>query len=741
MKRHWPWLLLALAAAALVVPYYSTGVFRGRMQSALERTLKRGLRFDGPTHLRLLPWPAFVAEQVVIAEDPRFSLEPFAYVAEIAVEPSWTALLSGRLEASKLRLTEPSVNLMRTPEGWNVQSIAAGATSFPDIETRNGRLNFKQQNEKSAFYLANVLADISAPSRTGDIDIFVEAEPARTDRGPQGFGKFSLRGQLTLRPQNEPKLDFQVELLPSAIHAFNFFFGARSVDFAGKLSSRGRLAGPLSAAVFEGSTQFEGLDAAGFLPFGEKSDRLVWKGLLDLPGQRFSLNSEPNPNLRVRMRARDLFQSPRGAILVEVRDVALPKLLDLARQANAKLPAGTSAQGRFSGVVGFSLGQSLPNGVPVQGLIWFDQAALSVPENPLLEFGRASVVIHGPSWALASTSVTTGRSQSATLEANWNSNNGALQLAVATQSLGLNELRSGVGLLLRSGRLPLLQAARGGTWQGNLFYERKEDTDPGAWRGRLSLRNSVLSLEGFPHPLEISTTQALFDPNRVDVRRMRATWNGLDVEGSYTYFPSAPRPSEFDLIVTEARLEDLAQALAPALEFPQGLLERMRLRRVPIPDWLSARHARGRLLFKELATPEGYFHPLVLDLDWRATQWEAKLRDAAFTATDATETVQLEGDLRLQLYQASPRHSFEGHIRNWPTPEGPADFAGKLEFSRLANNLWDGARAEGTLHLDSSATDPARFQFRDGKLIVESESTRRVAVSPRLWPLQLEAEP
>lgn len=738
MKRRWVWVLFLLAAAMVLLPLYSANVLRSRAQQALEKALNRQVKLEGKSHLRIFPWPALVVEQVTIAEDPRYALEPFAYVAEMAVEPSLRALLGGRLEAAKLRLTEPSVNLMRMREGWNVQSIGGAGAVPPDIEVRGGRLNFKQGNEKSAFYLANLLADISAPTLQGDIDVFVEAEPARTDRGAQGFGKFSLRGSANVRPGREAQIDFEVELRPSAIHAFNFFFGARSVDFAGTLSTRGRLRGPVSGAQVYASTEFEGLEAKSFLPFAGKSNAVEWKGVLDLPGQRFALDSANSANLRVRMRARDLFSAPRGAILVEAREVALEKLLDLTRQTNTAAPAGMEAQGRFSGVVSYSIAPERPSPAPVQGMIWFDEALVRLAGNPALQIGRARVVIDGPSWNLASTELRTERQQSATLEATWNATNGALRLGVATRELGLNELRSGVGMLLRAGRLPLLQNARGGAWQGNLIYKRNEESDAGNWSGTLSLRNSALSLDGLPRELEISSAQARFDANRVDVRRMRASWNGVEIEGGYSYFPAANRSSEFDLIVSEAKLTEVAAALEPALVAPRGILERIRFRRALPPEWLRTRAVRGRLLCKSFDLGAGYAQPIEMAVDWRGTRLEAKLLRAQYAPRDSEAGAAVEGDLRLSFFSAEPKQIFEGKITGWPAEGGPAVWQGKLEFEQIGERLWETARAEGTLSIEG---ETGKFSWREGRLIVERDGVRKSAAAARLWPLHLEPEP
>jgi hypothetical protein len=423
--------------------------------------------------------------------------------------------------------------------------------------------------------------------------------------------------------------------------------------------------------------------------------------------------------------------------LIEVREVAFAKLLDLTQKTNTAVPSGVDAQGKFSGVVGYSLAPELQGPAPVQGMIWFDEAELKIPENPVLRFGKARVVVAGPEWSLATTEVKTERQQSASIDARWNATNGALQLGVETQSLGLNELRSGVGLLLRAGRLPLLQNARGGVWQGNLQYRRYEEADAGTWSGTLSVHNSVLHLEGLPDALEISTALAHFDANRVDVRKMRAEWGGTEIEGGYTYFPGANRASEIDLILSESSLEDVAKALGPAMEAPRGILERMRLRQSQAPEWLRNRALRGRVVCKDFHVGTGYFHPMEATVDWRGTKLELKVTRGVYSAEGNEANALVDGLAKIALHSASPLHVFEGKVVGWPGEDAALRLEGKLELTALAGKWWEQAKAEGSIPGEGEAR---KFVWRDGALTVDAEGFKRTAMSPRLWPLQLAGE-
>ncbi|WP_035958814.1 AsmA family protein [Bryobacter aggregatus] len=741
MRRKW-WIVAVLGLAfALALPYVSAEPIRIHLESSLESALSRRVRIQGKTHFRLIPSPALIAQKVIIDEDPNYSLEPFAYVTELEVQPRLSALLSGKLTAARLRLKEPSVNLMRGATGWNVQSLGKPGLRPPEIEVRNGRLNFKQGDAKSAFYLTNALVDISAPSAQGDVTIFMSAEPARTDRGAQGFGNVAVRGEIHAPGPREPELDLDIELQPSALHAFNFFFGARGVDFAGKLAAKGRIKGPWTRASINGTLQLEGLEPQSFLPFAGKSDRIALAGSIDFPGQHLALDTVGGTSLRTRIRARDFFQKPKGAFLLDVRRIDAAKLLEFGHAANAKLPAGISAKGQFSAVVGYSWPS--PEEVPAKGMIWFEDARLDLPDQPSLEIRDARAIVEGSRWRLAPAEIVVGQSQSAAMDADWNARTGALRVNVATQLLSVKGLTKGLGMLLRASNLPFLPSARGGSWQGNVKYERTEDSDEGVWSGRLSVRNISLDVEGISAPLEISSASVLFDPSHVTLQRMRAEWDGTEFEGNYQYFPGSKKPGELDLVIQEASTSGLESLLHDAYRPPPGLLEKIRFRRAKLPDWLLARNLSGRLRFKTLNFAGGAFQPLVLQIDWRGVKLKSTITHAAFVLFDAPGSLQWKGSLEAELWQPAPRYRFDGQISNWPTGEGSASFDGTLQTTSLREGWLESLDGEGTVLLTGSTHETAKLVARQGQLTLDfGEGKRKSAhLTPPYWPLDLPDEP
>ena len=182
--------LAAVVAIGLLAPYLNANRLRPRIQAALETAFHRPVEI-GAVHLNLFSGPGFTVQDVVIDDDPPAGIEPFAHVESMQARIRWLSLLRGKLAFSTLRMDSPSVNLVRLQAGpWNIQQLlshssgtnSTKARDVPDIQIRDGRLNFKFGDTKSVFYIS--AADIDAyPNESGDVVIRFSGAPARTDRG------------------------------------------------------------------------------------------------------------------------------------------------------------------------------------------------------------------------------------------------------------------------------------------------------------------------------------------------------------------------------------------------------------------------------------------------------------------------------------------------------------------------------------------------------------------------------
>jgi len=103
--------------------------FRGPLQDQLTKRLRRKVEL-GPIGLSIFPL-SLRLDGVTIGDDPRFSSStPFLKARQMFVSADLSALLNKRIEVTSLRLTEPSVSLIRDKAGlWNAATLGSESTS------------------------------------------------------------------------------------------------------------------------------------------------------------------------------------------------------------------------------------------------------------------------------------------------------------------------------------------------------------------------------------------------------------------------------------------------------------------------------------------------------------------------------------------------------------------------------------------------------------------------------------
>ena len=182
---------------------------KARITNAISRSVDRPADI-GSVHVRFLPQPGFDLENVVIYEDSTFGAEPMLRAPEVTAVVRLTSLLRGRLDISRLELTEPSLNLVRREDGrWNWNMLLERAArnplaptakaksetrlGFPYIEASSGRINFKVGTEKKPYALLN--ADFAVWQESeNEWGIRLKAEPVRTDMNLSDAGLVRVSG-------------------------------------------------------------------------------------------------------------------------------------------------------------------------------------------------------------------------------------------------------------------------------------------------------------------------------------------------------------------------------------------------------------------------------------------------------------------------------------------------------------------------------------------------------------------
>ena len=209
-SRRMMWASLALVAGALLVPFVNVNRYRIRVGQSIGRALGRDVTVSH-IELKLLPRPGLVLSNFVVAEDPSYGAEPMLRAGSVTAYLRVTSLWRGRLEIGTLDLDNPSLNLVRRPDGhWNLEELVQRASQvasapttktrpearprFPYVEASAGRINFKLDNVKKAFAFTD--ADFALWQDSEDQwGIRLKARPMRTDVSISDPGTLKLDGR------------------------------------------------------------------------------------------------------------------------------------------------------------------------------------------------------------------------------------------------------------------------------------------------------------------------------------------------------------------------------------------------------------------------------------------------------------------------------------------------------------------------------------------------------------------
>jgi hypothetical protein len=594
-------LLLAVTAlvlaAGLIVPLLDVDRFGERVKTSLREALGRDVEI-GKVRLELFNGPGFSVDRVVVREDPRVGIEPFAYVESLEARVSFTSFWTGRIEFSNLRLLNASINLVR-PEGgrWNFESLlsrTAGAAAsrdvhLPAIQVRGGRINFKFGDTKSIFYLADARLDATAPSpATGEWRVQFEGEPARTDRGSQGFGRFTAKGRWRPDRGTGGEIDAAIEVENSSLSDLMRLAHGHDIGVHGRVTSRARLSGPLSNIAITGRMQIGDIHRWDLLPPHGDGWPLDYRGTLDVIGQTLHLETVPPPGgtlpLSLEFRATNYLSQPRWAALIKLDRMPFAPLPEVARHMGLELPEALAVTGELTGVIGYS-----PESL-LQGKVASGETSVAIPNAPPVRLANAQIRLDGDKVHLEPAAFEAG-SQAATAEGDytWATQAWSARVTAAGMTIAGGE-PAGARLLAA---VPLLEHCTAGTWSGQLDF-RKAGDRPGGWSGAFRLENATVPLEGVADPVELASARVTLREDGALVDRIDGRAGAVDFKGEYRYTAGATHPHQLVLRIPKLDAEELERLLMPALRRDETLFSRaLRLGRPRVPDWLEARRAEA----------------------------------------------------------------------------------------------------------------------------------------------------
>ncbi|MEO7649117.1 MAG: hypothetical protein ABIZ80_01495, partial [Bryobacteraceae bacterium] len=671
--------------------------FGNRLRAGLEKSLNRPVRI-GKVRFNLFR-VGFSINDVIIGEDPAFGIEPFAYMESLEVSPQISSLWTRRLEFSSLRLSTPSVNLVKVDGRWNFEPLLTPGliTAMPKIAVREGRINFKFGDVKSVFYVTNTDLDLTAVSTRGGAtnwQVVFTGEPARTDRARFGLGNLRGSGQVVQESAAPHRVQMDIELEKSALGELSALILGRDAGIHGIASSRVHLAGPVEDIRITGRMQLEELHRWDQMPMKGAGWPIDFRGRWNLTGQRLEMESHaavgvPLP-VSIRYRVSNYLSHPRWGLGLTWNQFPAEPLLPVARHMGAAIPAGWTLSGTLDGAVSWSADSAL------QGQVALQDAVVAFPDSPQIRCDRAGIVFQGNRVHLNSALVRTAGPASkaeseATLEADYGWAGGELDLTVASESMSISAIRSHAARL----PAPFLESLSGGVWRGKLRYERGPQVEEG-WSGQVQLTAAEIPLTGVADPLKVKSASAKLDKSRLVIEKLQASIGKMGLEGEYRFDPKATRPGRFRIAMLTADAAELERLLMPTLRRGEGFIARtLGIGRPVLPDWLASRHMEGTIRIGLLTAGNVSFTDLQSRMRWNGG-------DVKLTETKAkVENGSVAGEGQIDLRGREPLYRFGFQLEAMDWNSGKIDADGVIETSGSGRSLLSGLRAEGTFTAES----------------------------------------
>ena len=207
-KRGW-----IVSGIALIILLFlvrpGAGPLKTRIANSIGMALQRRVDIS-KVHIRILPQPGFDLDGFVVHDSPAFGAEPVLRAPEVTASLRLSALFRGRLEISRLNLSEPSLNLVRRDDGrWNIENFlertasitvaptgrseSASRPAFPYIEADRGRINFKFGPEKKSFAITDAKYAIWQESEN-TWGLRLRGQPIRTNLNLSDTGELKVDG-------------------------------------------------------------------------------------------------------------------------------------------------------------------------------------------------------------------------------------------------------------------------------------------------------------------------------------------------------------------------------------------------------------------------------------------------------------------------------------------------------------------------------------------------------------------
>lgn len=742
-RRFAAGIIILLLAATLLPPFINANRFRNRLVDTIRLSIGRPVSM-GDVHFTLLPRPGFVIANLAIADDPAFSAEPVLRAATVTASLRLTSLWRGRLEISRLSFESPSLNLVRSADGhWNVESILRQASQvpaaptaaprpqsrprFPYIEAVNGRINFREGQEKRPHVLMD--SDFALWLEAEDQwNMRLEGRPTRTDAHLSDTGTLRVSGQLRrAETLAATPIQLDIELESAQLGQWTSLLTGRDRGWRGNTDLQAHLEGTVSEFTFTAKSQVDDFHRYDIANRDSLDASIECRGNVVL-GARISSRATLDCALPLGQGAAHLagnlalHRDPDYDLKVAFRAVPVASMANLYRRVKRNVPEDLEARGAFNGEYRFVRDRTIKPDAAViasgQGRITGLQLD-SEARGASLDFGSFDVAFQPTKstaapppaeLSIGSTGVRLGGTIPVYVAAK------VSRAGVVVEAKGDADLKQLLSAASVFGLAdPRYQAS--GFANFNLHLNGVFANFPESLlTGTAQLRQVATQVDGVAAPLLVQSATLLFAPGAVTVQRLAARLEGTNtiVEGTLTIprgCTGAACASTFDLKAAELSLDEVNRVLNPRYRSTDWLtMPRIFSGKTVKASRLMTLQARGniaigRLQVKNLvatrATARLEFDRGQIGLsDLRADlltgrhlgSWRADLTgpEPVFTGQGIVETLplaQLNVLLRSPLGTGTLRLTYDLNMRGADAASLRSSTAGQATF-RWINGTW-----------------------------------------------------
>ena len=696
--------ILFVVVAGLIAPFITMARYSGQIREALQAALGRPVEFQ-KLHLTLFSGPGFELDNVTIGEDPRFGLEPFAYVPTLEARVRLDKLLLGRIQFSSLRLVDPVLNLVKRADGtWNVVSLIERLSGprrvplnlFPAVEISNGRLNFKLGVRKTTLYISET--DLSIyPERSGKLYLQFSGSPARTDRAGNGFGHFRGTANWYLAPKDPTanQLEADLTLDRSNLSEMTTLFEGHEAGVDGTVSSHMRIEGPATGLRIAGDLRLEDVHRWDLLPASGEDWHIRYGGGIDLLAHRLSIHTIPSRShgpapVAVQLQVEDFLKTNNWTIATQFAEAPAKNLLPLASRMGLSLPDDLSLTGTLDGTVSYSEQGGLSGKVTMHNL------ATTVPGASPLTASTAAVDISSDHLHLDDTTFQTSDGNTLEASGDYFPETREVDARLHLTNAPLNVLKNETSAWFGEG--VILGMITGGQVSGRLGYTHAGH-DPALWSGQVAFTGATLTPPGLASPLRHSSGHLSYRGPDFQIDNLSATLANQTLRGSYRYNANTNPPERLHVQIPVIDLAEIQALLRPTLG-ERDLWTRLHIARRRAPGWLAERNLEGSIDVGRFSAGGVSLGALQSRFAWKnhtihVTSLQSDLPQGS-----------LQGHGVVELAGDAPSYVFTSSITGYPYKGGLLDAAGQLQSSGLGTDALRNLQAAGTFSGTDLALSP-----------------------------------